>query len=65
MVTALFIQKEGWPIERTSSLQVAILISGYRPTSGSVGSKTRELGVVESVGVATGISQILQSSHGI
>ena len=38
-----------------------ILISGCRPTSDSVGSMTSESGVVENVGVATGISLISQS----
>ena len=37
---------------------VAILVSGCRPTSGSVGSLASESGVVENVGVATGISPI-------
>ena len=41
---------------------VANLVSGCWPTSDSVDSMTIESGVVENVGVATGIFLITQSS---
>ena len=56
------ISQSNQEIWRTSGLRVAILVSGSRPTSDSVGSMTIESGVVEIVGVATGISLITESS---
>ena len=47
---------------RVISNNVTILVSGCRPTSDSVGIMTFESGVVEILGVATGIPLISQSS---
>ena len=51
-----------WKLKLVMRSEVAILVSGCRPTSDSVGSMTIESGVVENVGVATGISLISQSN---
>ncbi len=45
-------------IQCTSGLMSAILNFGSRPTSDNVGSVTSELGMVENVWVAVGISLI-------
>jgi len=48
-------------IQSIFGLQSAIFNSGSRPTSVNVGSVTNELGVVENVGLAIGISLITHS----
>ena len=47
----------------TSGLQVAITISGCRPTSDNVGTSSIVSGMVKNVGVAVGISLLSHSVH--